>query len=169
MLLSLIHWKPPGTLPKSAFPLQKQREGSVCVRNTVSEGFESSPRTCPVQILHTRETILYDSTETQRLTGENIQRENAELEQTESLSPPSHSLFLSPVSSSQLYVCDLLFSWSLLLFLVPFLPVIFSVFHSPAPAYLFIPGSPCLSPLPPSHSLSPLIAHAFTPLRLPAH
>lgn len=33
MLLSLIHWKPPGTLPKSAFPLQKQREGSVCVKN----------------------------------------------------------------------------------------------------------------------------------------
>ncbi len=33
----------------------------------------------------------------------------------------------------------------------------------------FIPRSPCSAPLPPSHSLSPLISYAFIPLRLPAH
>lgn len=43
-------------------------------------------------VLHTGETILYDSTETQRLTWENVGEKT--LEQTESLSPPSHSLSL---------------------------------------------------------------------------
>lgn len=147
----------------------------ACVRNIVSEGFEGSQRTCPVQALHTGETILYDSTDTQRLTREIVQRENAELEQTESLSPPSHSLSYSLLFSFSFVFISARYVWFVVLLVTASVSRSFSSCYllclsfSGSPAYLFILGSPCLSPLPPSHSLSPLIAYAFIPLRLPAH
>lgn len=165
MFQLLIYWKAPATLSRSAFLLQKHD-------NRLWRLWKLSADT---SCAGTEETLLYDSTEARGLTWENVRGGNAELEQTESLSPPSHSLSLSYsllfsfpfVFISALYVWfSVLFSWCLLWLLVPFLPVIFSVFHSPAPAYLFY-GQLSLSGS--SHSLSPLIAYAFIPLRLPAH
>ncbi len=95
--------------------LYKNSGKVVCERNIVSEGFESSPWTCPVQVLHTGETILYDSTETQRLNREIVQRENAELEQTESLSPPSHSLSYSLLFSFSFVLISALYVWFVVL------------------------------------------------------
>lgn len=82
-----------------------------------------------------------------------------------------HPSPLPPLSSSQLWVCDfqrcplgVCFGFSFLF--SRYLPSFILWLLLPSS---FIPSSPCLAPLPPSHSLSPLIANTFIPLRLPAH
>lgn len=159
----------PITLPKSAFSATdtQQYGGCVCVRERiiVSAASESSLRTCPVQVQHTEETILYDSTETQSLTRENVQRERKTLNWSRLKAcrlPLTHSLsysllfpFFPGVFISALYVWfSLLFSWCLLQLLVPFSP---SYLHCLSFSASCLPLSSLallvFASLPPSHSL----------------
>lgn len=156
------------------FPQQKtqQQRGGASL-----EGLNAPRGRVPCRRRHGGELVPNDSAETRRLTRENTQRGNAELEPHESSSPLSHFVSSSFVFISALRVCvrrrvreelSLLFSSCLGLYSSSpfFFPLI-----SPAslrrrlPAPSFIPGSP----LTPSRSLSPLIAFTFIPLCLPAH
>ena len=161
---------------QSAFPLQKtQPGGSVCEMQRLWRLWKLSVDVSCAGTTHRGNSSVGLHRETRAHLRKRPERErqtgadwNLVTSLTLSHVPPSP---LPHLSSSQLWVCDFqrcslsvcfgfsfLFSRYLLSFILwLLLPT------------SFIPSSPCLAPLPPSHSLSPLIANTFIPLRLPAH
>lgn len=146
MFLSLFHRKP--QLPKSAFPLQKtQQGGSVCATQRLWRLWRLSVDVSWAGTTHRGNSSVGLHRERRGLTWGSVRRENAKLEQTEILSPPSHSLVFTPL---HFLLCLHLSSGCVIFSVVLLVFASVSRSFSPVICRLSFSGSSCLPLLSPA-------------------